>query len=216
MEYAQAMTHPEAPGLKAALLDELKLLSHNEHNTWEEFLGEAKDIPKDRLISSKAIFSIVYNPDGTFKKYKARLVARGDMLKSKSKDTYSGTVSSQATRLLLGIIAEHDLDLRSFDVKTAFLYTRLNEFSESIYMRRPKGFSDTEMPAIVRLLGGLYGLDIASKLFEEHFSNTLTTMGFKRLISDPQVFRLIKDGDFVSSARLLTMPHTIYIYTYAL
>ena len=52
-------------------------------------------------------------------------------------------------------------------------------------MRRPKGFSDTEMPAIVRLLGGLYGLDIASKLFEEPFSKTLTTMGFKRLISDP-------------------------------
>ena len=42
-------------------------------------------------------------------------------------------------------------------------------------MRRPKGFSDTEMAAIVCLLGGLYGLDIASKLFEEHFSNTLTT-----------------------------------------
>ena len=46
------------------------------------------------------------------------------------------------------------------------------------------------------LLGGLYGLDIASKLFEEHFSKTLTTMGFQRLISDPQVFRLDKDGDF--------------------
>ena len=47
-------------------------------------------------------------------------------------------------------------------------------------MRCPKGFSATEMPAIVRLLGRLYGLDIASKLFEEDFSKTLTTMGFKR------------------------------------
>ena len=99
---------------------------------------------------------------------------------------------------------EHDLDLRSFDVKTAFLYTRLNEFSEGIYMRRPKGVFDTEMPAIVRLLGGLYGLDIASKLFEEHVSNTLTTMGFKRLISDPQVFRLDKTVIFVFSAHSLT------------
>ena len=175
MEYAQAMAHPEAPGLKAALIDELKSLSPSEHNTLEEFIGTAKDIPKGRLISSKAIFSIVYNPDGTFKKYKTRLVARGDMLKSKSTDTYSGTVSSQATRLLLGIIAEHDLDLRSFDVKTDFLYTRLNELSEGIYMRRPKGFSDKEMPAIVRLLWGLYGLDIASKFFEEHFSYRQTS-----------------------------------------
>ena len=64
----------------------------------------------------------------------------------------------------------------------AFLYTHLKEFSEGIYMRCPKSFSDAEMPAIVRLLGGLYGLDVAVKLFEEHFSNTLTTMGFKRLI----------------------------------
>ena len=46
------------------------------------------------------------------------------------------------------------------------------------------------------LLDNIYGLDIASKLFEEHFSNTLTAMGFTRLISDPQVFRLDKDGDF--------------------
>ena len=39
MEYAQAMAHPEAPGLKAALVDELKSLSPNEHNTWEAFFG---------------------------------------------------------------------------------------------------------------------------------------------------------------------------------
>ena len=70
MTYIQAMAHPEAPGLKTALLDELKSLSPSEHNTWVEFLGREKDIPKGRLISSKAIFSIVYNPDGSFKKYK--------------------------------------------------------------------------------------------------------------------------------------------------
>ena len=189
MSFGQAMSHPEAQGLKAALFDELKSLSPSQHKRNE------KDIPKGRLISSKAISSIVYNPDGTFKKYKARLVVRGDLFKSKSTDIYSGMVSSQATSLLLGIIAEHSLDPQSFDVKTVFLYTRLKDFSEGIYMRRPKGFSETEMPATVRLLGGLYGLDIASKLFEEHFPPTLTTMGFKRLISDPQVFRLDKDGD---------------------
>ena len=33
MEYAQAMAHPEAPGLKAALIDELKSLSPSKHNT---------------------------------------------------------------------------------------------------------------------------------------------------------------------------------------
>ena len=99
----------ETQGLKAALIDELKSLLPSNHITWKEFFGNENDIPKGRLISSKSFFSIVYNPYGSFKKYKAR----GDMLKST--DTYSGTVSSQATRLLLGIIAEHDLDLRPFD-----------------------------------------------------------------------------------------------------
>ena len=84
------------------------------------------------------------------------------MLKSKSTDTYSGTVSSQAARLLLGIIAKHDLDIRYFDVKTAVLFTRLSKFSEGIYMRRSKSFFNAEMPNIALLLGGLY---IASKLF---------------------------------------------------
>ena len=55
MTYMQAMAHSEAPGLKTALLDELKSLSPSEHNTWVEFLGQEKDIPKGRLISSKAI-----------------------------------------------------------------------------------------------------------------------------------------------------------------
>ena len=46
MEYAQMMAHPEVPGLKAALVDELKSLSPNKHNTWEAFFGKEKDIPR--------------------------------------------------------------------------------------------------------------------------------------------------------------------------
>ena len=55
MSFGQAMSHPEAQGLKAALFDELKSLSPSQQNTWEEFLGNEKVIPKGRLISSKAI-----------------------------------------------------------------------------------------------------------------------------------------------------------------
>ena len=65
MSFGQAMAHTEAQGLKTALIDEL---SPSQHNTSVEIFGNEKDIPKGRLISSKAIFSIVYNPDGTFKK----------------------------------------------------------------------------------------------------------------------------------------------------
>ena len=84
-------------------------------------------------------------------KFKARLVARGDMLKIiLDPDTYAGTVSTNTLRLLLSLVAEHELDLVSHDIKTAFLYPDLKP-TENIYLRRPNGVTDDVMPSIVKL-----------------------------------------------------------------
>ena len=53
-------------------------------STWNAFGDYPKLIPPGRLIGSKIVFDIVYSPDGTFKKFKARLVARGDHLNAMS------------------------------------------------------------------------------------------------------------------------------------
>ena len=74
------------------------------------------------LIDSKSIFDIVYNPDGTFKKVKARLVARDDQLHQLDPNNYAATVESETLRMLPAIVAELDFDYDSLDVKTAFLY----------------------------------------------------------------------------------------------
>ena len=59
-----------------------------------------------------------YKPDGTFDKYKCRIVARDDMLTFPSdSDLYAGTVRSDSMRLLYSIIASEDPDLMSADVK---------------------------------------------------------------------------------------------------
>ena len=110
------------------------------------------------------------------------------MLKSSPEaDLYAGTVRSDSMRLLYSVIAHEDLDLRSVDVKTAFLYPPLPE-SEVIFMRRPKGITDDQMPAIMRLRKCIYGLPQASRYFNDHLSATLLSDGFKRLISDPQIY----------------------------
>ena len=46
-------------------------------SSWKDFLDDIKSIPSGRHIGSKVIFDIVYNPDGTFKKFKARML-RGE------------------------------------------------------------------------------------------------------------------------------------------
>ena len=160
-----------------------------------EFLGKPADIPKGSLLSSKAIISIVYNPDGSFKKFKARLVARGDILKNiYDPDTFAGTVRADTLRLILSLAAEHALDFVSHDIKTAFLYSDLKP-EENIYIRRPAGVSDDIMPYNVQLKKCLYGLPQASKYFDEHLSSRLLAMDFVQCVSGAEVLLLSRGGE---------------------
>jgi len=86
--------------------------------------------------------------------------------------------------------------LESVDVKTAFLYPELKP-DEIIYMRRPAGLTDADMPEVVQLTHCIYGLPSASAYFREHSDKTLKSIGFKPTISDPQVYTMSDNGDFI-------------------
>ena len=105
----------------SALDDEMERLL--KMSFYDAFFGDINSIDRGKRLSSKCIFSIKYKPDGAFDKYKCRIVARGDMLRtSPDADHYESTVRSDSMRLLYSIIAHEDLDLMSIDVKTSFLY----------------------------------------------------------------------------------------------
>jgi hypothetical protein len=87
MSIKQALNHPCATGFIYAFAAEVQSLK--DMRTFTEFFGKPNDVEKGSLLSSKVIFPIVYNPEETFKKYKACLVARGDILKNiYDPDTY--------------------------------------------------------------------------------------------------------------------------------
>ena len=80
--------------------------------------------PADILKGSTILKSYIHY--GVFKKFKARLVSRGYMLKNiLDLNAYAGTICLDTLSLLLSLAAEHDLDLVSHDIKTAFLYSEL-------------------------------------------------------------------------------------------
>ena len=190
MSIAQAIAHPYADQFMRAFADEIQSLE--DMASWKAYFGDVKDIPKGLLLSSKVVFSIVYNPDGTFKKFKARLVARGDQLKTIfDPDTYAGTAHSDTLRLFLSVAATLDYDIDSHDVKTAFLHPSLKP-DEKIYLRRPKGATDEDMPPVVELLKCIYGLPQAAKYFDEHVTSRLLGIGFRRCVFDSQLFILDK------------------------
>ena len=61
-------------------------------------------IPSHLIGTCKPIFSKKFNADGTFDKYKCRIVFRGDRwIDHYHNKTYAGTVKSESIRLLLAI-----------------------------------------------------------------------------------------------------------------
>ena len=74
MSISQALKHKYGNEFMQAFSDEITSLKDMKR------LLNIFDFLKGSVVSSKAIFSIVFNPDGSIKKFKARLFARGDML----------------------------------------------------------------------------------------------------------------------------------------
>ena len=78
---------------------------------------------------------------------------------------------SESVRLLLAIASAENIELESADVNSAFLYGEIPD-NLFIYMKRPTGFLDSDMPPFVRLLKSIYGLPMASAKFRDYSDKT--------------------------------------------
>jgi hypothetical protein len=143
------------------------------NGTWE-----ITDCPNGcKPIGCKWIFKKKLRPDGTIKKYKARLMAKGFTQKREDFfDTYSPVARITTIRVLLALVASHGLHIHQMDVKTTFLY---GELDEEIYMEQLNGYRiPGQENKVCRLIKSLYGLKQASKQWHEKFNTTLTSTGF--------------------------------------
>lgn len=73
-------------------------------------------------------------------RYKARLVAKGFTQREGTdhNGVFSLVVKQKSIRVLLAMMALHDLELEQLYVKTTFLH---DELQEQIYMHQPEGFT---------------------------------------------------------------------------
>jgi hypothetical protein len=150
----------------AAMDSEIKSLKDND--TFFDYFGDPPD--KSKIVSSQMNFDIRLTASGDIKKFKARLVARGDMQKPNTySNTFAETAGSKSINLILSIAAILNLDLFSFDVASAFLHPLINE---EIYLRRPMGMTDTHMAPLVKLNKCIYGLKQAAYEWRKHLHNS--------------------------------------------
>ena len=172
-----------------------ELHSFVDNTVWKLPNVDLKDIPKNLILPSMLIYDKQYNPDGSFKKYKCRLVIRGDKWYDiYNMNTYASTVKSESVRMMLAIAGIEDWEMESVDVKTAFLNSPLKE-GEIIYMRRPPGLGDTHMPEIVQLNKCIYGMPEASAYFHEHSDKVLRSFNCNPIPEDDCVYRLDLNGE---------------------
>ncbi|CAB0041104.1 unnamed protein product, partial [Trichogramma brassicae] len=188
--YEEAVTGPHAAQWTQAIREELA--AHDENGTWSYVPRNPAKAP----IKSKWVFKVIDNTHDNSPKFKARLCAKGFQQQQgiDYTETFAPVVRYDSLRVLLALTAQEDLEMITFDVRTAFLYGNLQE---EIDMEIPIGAEvnsiarrnvekKTRMKAnvcenakyVCRLNKSLYGLKQAPRCWNHRFKEFLSKLGF--------------------------------------
>ena len=163
---------------------EAEFQSVQKNHTWT-----LSDLPAEKKpIGCKWVYKVKYKADGTIDKYKARLVARGFSQKEgiDYEETFAPTAKMSTIRLVLALAAQFNWKVHQMDVKSAFLYSDLQE---EVYMMQPSGFKVAgQEQKVCRLAKAIYGLKQAPRAWYMKIDQYLTDHGFQQSPSDANLY----------------------------
>ncbi|GJV99748.1 putative ribonuclease H-like domain-containing protein [Tanacetum coccineum] len=147
------------------------------------------DLPRDKwAISTKWIFRNKKDERGIVVKNKARLVAQGHTQEEGIyyDEVFVPVARIEAIRLFLAYASFKDFVVYQMDVKSAFLYGKIEE---ELYVYQPPGFEDPHFPdKVYKVEKALYGLHQAPRAWYETLSTYLLDNGFYRGQIDKTLF----------------------------
>ncbi|GJS40829.1 putative ribonuclease H-like domain-containing protein [Tanacetum coccineum] len=147
------------------------------------------DLPhRKRAIGTKWVYRNKKDERGIVIRNKARLVAQG-YTQEKGIDydeVFAPVVRIKAIRLFLAYASFKDFIVYQMDVKSAFLYGKIEE---EVYVCEPPGFEDPEfLDRVYKVEKELYGLHQAPRAWYETLSTYLLDNGFQRGQIDKTLF----------------------------
>jgi hypothetical protein len=183
---AEALSRPDSAEWQRAIDEEIA--SCLQFGVWEEC-----DLPPGKqALPSRVILERKRNG-----RYKARLVAGGHRQQYglDFEDTYAPVCSYRTMRMVLATAAHEDLEMRQFDICTAFLN---GELDEEVYIRPPAGVSGlAARNRVLRLRRALYGLRQAGRAWNKRLEAALRDKGFVQSKADPSLWILLGDAGAV-------------------
>jgi hypothetical protein len=148
------------------------------HGSWVE-VPESE--AKGRILPSTWVFKKKRAPDGSIKKFKARICLRGDLMEGVS-DTFSPVVAFSTVRVFFIMSLLLEWKTCTVDFSNAFVQaTRTDE----VWMHVPRGFKPQRPRHVLKLIKSLYGAKDAPKLWSDHLFEALRLEGFIQSKIDP-------------------------------
>ncbi|GJX74747.1 putative ribonuclease H-like domain-containing protein [Tanacetum coccineum] len=156
------------------------------------------DLPnRKRAIGTKWVFRNKKDERGIVIRNKARLVAQGYTQEEgiDYDEVFAPVARIEAIRLFLAYASFKDFVVYQMDVKSAFLYGKIEE---EAYVCQPPGFEDLDfLDRVYKVEKALYGLHQALRAWYETLSTYLLDNGFQRGKIDKTLFIKRHKGDIL-------------------
>ncbi|GJZ95097.1 putative ribonuclease H-like domain-containing protein [Tanacetum coccineum] len=139
-------------------------------------------------IGTKWILKNKRDARGIVVRNKARLVAQGHRQEEgiDYDEVFAPVARIEAIRLFLAFASYLGFMVYQMDVKSAFLYGRIDE---EVYVTQPKGFVDPQHPKkVYKVVKALYGLHQAPRAWYATLSTFLLKHGYRRGTIDKTLF----------------------------
>ncbi|GJW61317.1 putative ribonuclease H-like domain-containing protein [Tanacetum coccineum] len=150
-----------------------------------------------RAIGTKWVFKNKKDERGIMIRNKARLVAQGYTQEEgiDYDEVFAPVARIEAIRLFLAYASFKDFVVYQMDVKSAFLYEKIEE---EVYVCQPPGFEDPDFPdRVYKVEKALYGLHQAPRAWYETLSTYLLDNKFQRGKIDKTLFIKRYKGDIL-------------------
>lgn len=128
------------------------------------------------------VFSYKVTEEGFLASFKARIV-RGD-LQAPLVDTYAATLAVRNFRAVIPISTSFDLEMKQYDVPTAFLNAKINR---KLYAEVPEGVQGN-IGSILEVQRALYGLKESPLLRYEELKKALIKLGLNPVPGFPCIY----------------------------